>query len=119
MATWIVHLRLAENLLEEIPDLDRDAFALGNVAPDSGIPEGNWEHFSPPLEVSYFQDPDLERCTIADLNFYRRYLSTGVRTSDDARRFSFLLGYIFHLVTDNSWADRIARPTMEKLQKGI
>jgi len=117
VATWIVHLRLAENLLEMIPDLNAEAFAVGNVAPDSGIPDENWENFHPPPEVSHFQDPDQERWTIADLNFYRRYLSIEVRARDDAKRFSFLLGYFFHLVTDNLWADRIARPTMEKFKR--
>jgi len=38
LATWIAHLRLAENLLERIPGLDAAQFAIGNVAPDSGIP---------------------------------------------------------------------------------
>jgi hypothetical protein len=41
MATWIAHLRLAENLLERIPGLDEAQFAIGNVAPDSGIPDEN------------------------------------------------------------------------------
>ena len=38
MATWITHLRVAELLLEEYPWLDADAFLLGSIAPDSGIP---------------------------------------------------------------------------------
>jgi hypothetical protein len=116
MATWIVHLRLAENLFEDIPDLDKEAFAIGNVAPDSGVPDEDWEKFTPPPEVSHFQDSDREPWSIADLDFFREYLSTEARKEDDAKRFSFLLGYFFHLVTDNLWADRIARPTMEKFK---
>lgn len=38
MATWIVHLRLAERLLPLIQGLDEAYFAIGSVAPDSGIP---------------------------------------------------------------------------------
>jgi len=117
MATWVVHLRLAENLLKLIPDLEAQAFAIGNVAPDSGMPDENWENFQPPPEISHYQDSDRERWSIADLDFYREYLSEQVRTRDDLKRFSFLLGYFFHLVTDNLWADRIARPTMEKFKE--
>jgi hypothetical protein len=43
MATRIVHLRLAENLLELIDGLDPAYFATGSIAPDSGIPDENWE----------------------------------------------------------------------------
>jgi hypothetical protein len=45
MATWIAHLRLAENLLETIDGLEAASFALGNIAPDSGIPDEKWENF--------------------------------------------------------------------------
>ncbi len=53
MATWIVHLRIAENLLACIPALDAAQFAIGNVAPDSGIPDEKWEKFDPPPEVTH------------------------------------------------------------------
>ena len=33
MATWIAHLRIAEALLELIPGLAADQFAIGNIAP--------------------------------------------------------------------------------------
>jgi hypothetical protein len=31
MATWITHLRLTENLLDALADLDARSFALGNI----------------------------------------------------------------------------------------
>ena len=37
MASWIIHLRIAENLLGWIPNLNAEKFALGSVAPDPGI----------------------------------------------------------------------------------
>jgi hypothetical protein len=119
VATWIVHLRLAEKLLELIPDLDAEAFAVGNVAPDSGIPDENWENFNPPPQISHYQDPEQERWAIADLDFYRNYLSAGSETRKDLKKYSFLFGYFLHLVTDNLWADRIARPTMEKFKEEL
>jgi hypothetical protein len=49
---------------------------------------------------------------IADLDFYRKYLA-GV-SPEERERFSFLLGYFFHLVTDNLWTVNIWRPHKEK-----
>jgi hypothetical protein len=43
MATWIVHLRLTENLLELIEGPDAAQFAVGNIAPDSGVPDEKLE----------------------------------------------------------------------------
>ncbi len=116
MASWIVHLRIAENLLAHIHGLDVDLFSIGNIAPDSGMPDEKWEHFDPPTRVTHFEvsdftaDPDVFRTS--DLAFYRQYLlPLHPGGGEDARRFSFLLGYFFHLLTDNNWVRRIARPT--------
>ena len=114
MATWIVHLRLAENLLGMIEGLDPASFALGSIAPDSGIPDEKWENFTPPPEVSHFAAPDDAPWRMADLEFYRRYLASPAEP-DDAERFSFLLGYFFHLVTDNLWDRQIGQPTQARL----
>jgi hypothetical protein len=56
MATWIVNLRIAEHILSKIDYLDADYFVIGNVAPDSGIPDENWETFDPPPEVTHFKN---------------------------------------------------------------
>lgn len=42
MASWMVHLRIADKLLGRISDLDESAFVLGNIAPDSGVPNEDW-----------------------------------------------------------------------------
>lgn len=116
MASWIVHLRIAEKLLPHLPELDVGQFAIGNVAPDSGIPDEKWETFDPPAEVTHFKakhkldSPDVNE----DLRFYRQFMEEKVLIRDEPQRFSFLLGYFFHLVTDNLWAERIARPTQER-----
>lgn len=114
MATWIVHLRLAERLLDRIDGLDPAYFAIGNIAPDSGIPDEKWEKFDPPAEVLHFQASENETWRIADLEFYRRYLAPARKKALDSLRFSFLLGYFFHLVTDNMWEELIGKPTMER-----
>jgi hypothetical protein len=115
MATWIVHLRLAENLLQAIEDLDPAQFAVGSIAPDSGIPDEKWENFTPPKEVSHFIVPtDDDPWRIVDLEFYRSYLAPVSRTGDDVKRFSLCLGYFMHLVTDNLWNRQIFRPTLDR-----
>ena len=38
MATWMVHLRIADGIMKEIPKLERQEFIMGNIAPDSGVP---------------------------------------------------------------------------------
>jgi hypothetical protein len=113
MATWITHLRLAEALLAEIPGLDEAHFAIGNVAPDSGIPDENWEHFDPPAEVTHFKPAPGSPWRCADLEFYRGWLM-GVDPQRDPARYAFLLGYFFHLVTDNLWSVKIGRPTQAR-----
>jgi hypothetical protein len=114
VATWIVHLRIAENLLGMIAGLDEENFVTGSIAPDSGMPDENWEKFDPPPEVSHYETSLQSRWKMADLDFYRQYLSSLDMYADDRKRFSFLLGYFFHLITDNMWADQIGRPTKER-----
>ena len=115
MATWIAHLRIAENLLERIPNLDPGQFAIGNVAPDSGIPDKKWEKFDPPPEVTHFKRSKSVHKDIADLEFYRGYLAD--ISPNDTGRYSFRLGYFFHLITDNLWTLDVGRPASEHWAK--
>ncbi len=112
MATWIAHLRIAENLLAHIPGLDPGQFAIGNIAPDSGMPDEKWEKFNPPPEVTHFKRSKSVHKDIADLDFYREYL-VNVQP-EDRLRFSYRLGYFFHLITDNLWTVQVGKPTSER-----
>jgi len=114
MATWIVHLRLAENLLEWIDGLDQACFALGSIAPDSGIPDEKRENFDPPPEVTHFRKDPERTHPYADLEFYRRYLEPLNPRKEDPKRYAFLLGYFFHLITDNLWSTEIGGPAQER-----
>lgn len=38
MASWMVHLRIADLLLSQISGLCPTEFIVGNIAPDSGVP---------------------------------------------------------------------------------
>jgi hypothetical protein len=114
MASWIVHLRLAENLLQLIDGLYTTYFAIGSIAPDSGIPDENREKFTPPREVTHFRAKEGAVWRIADLTFYRQHLAPLRPEAEDVARFSFLLGYFLHLVTDNLWHHLIALPTLKR-----
>jgi len=113
MASWIVHLQLAETLMELIPGFHPVSFAVGSIAPDSGIPDEKWEKFDPPTEVTHIGIPDRTDIYCADLEFFRKYLLP-LRGETETAAFSFRLGYFFHLVTDNLWHQQIGRPTTEK-----
>ncbi|HEY3311097.1 MAG TPA: zinc dependent phospholipase C family protein [Anaerolineales bacterium] len=113
MATWIAHLRLAEELLTQLPDLDASQFAIGNIAPDSGIPDDNWENFTPPPAITHFQNSLSSQRDNFDLEFYRGYLANV--DPSNTPKFSFRLGYFFHLITDNLWSRLVGRPTMQRL----
>ena len=106
MGTWISHLRIAEILLTTIPGLDETAFTFGSLAPDSGIPNADWTVFDPPKAVSHFIPEGGTEKSICDLAFYREYLQNCSRQSDPTR-YSFLLGYFFHLVSDKLWTVRV------------
>jgi hypothetical protein len=82
MATWITHLRLADNLAREIPDLDIGSFCIGSISPDSGIPDENWENFNLPTEISHFGSSNFSEMNLADLVFYRSYLAPYSRNED-------------------------------------
>jgi hypothetical protein len=114
MATWIIHLRSAEKLLDMIDGIDPAHFVIGNIAPDSGIPDEKWEKFDPPGEVLHFYIQDSPVWQSADLEFYRQYLQGFSNEEDDNDQYSFLLGYFFHLITDNFWDNKIDKPTRIK-----
>ncbi len=114
MATWIAHLRLAENLLNEIGGLDPYYFAIGNVAPDSGIWNEDTKRFEPPVEDTHFLVSHDDQWPYADLKFYREYLAGAAKGTSDIGLLSMLWGYFFHLVADNLWDHHIGRPTRER-----
>ncbi len=111
MGTWICHLRIAENLLTNWPDLDEAAFTFGNIAPDSGVPNTDWTAFDPPKEVTHFLKLGEDEGRVKDLDFYRGYL-TDLAPQPDRAHYSFVLGYFCHLVCDNLWWKLIAKATM-------
>ena len=113
MASWMIHFRVAQAMLDrgalgECPETaPAEAFVLGNIAPDSGVPtpEGG---YSPDKNTSHFmrrfegvpagQNP--ERCD--PHLFAREWLIPALDRGDEVAA-AFYLGYLCHLVTDNGW----------------
>ena len=113
MATWITHLRIAENILKAGFNLETIPFTVGNIGPDSGIPNGAFNNFDPPRKITHWFD-DTNK--ISPKAFYDKYLSnTNVRQDKDY--YSFLLGYYVHLLTDVEWlklSDEKKKNTLHK-----
>lgn len=113
MASWMIHFRVAQAMLDrgalgEGPErAPAEAFVMGNIAPDSGVPtpEGG---YSPDKNTSHFmrrfegvpagQNP--ERCD--PHLFAREWLIPALDRGDEVAA-AFYLGYLCHLVTDNGW----------------
>lgn len=107
MASWMVHLRIGDRLLDCIPDLSPTEFIVGNIAPDSGVPNADWSAFSPPTSVSHFRTEDKKADPDA---FAAKYFT---HPQDYTReQYSFYLGYLTHLLTDVLWSEQIARPSL-------
>ena len=113
MASWMIHFRVAQAMLDrgalgEDPEHSlSEAFVMGNIAPDSGVPtpEGG---YSPDKNTSHFmrrfegvpagQNP--ERCD--PHLFAREWLIPALDRGDEVAA-AFYLGYLCHLITDNAW----------------
>ncbi len=104
MATWITHLRLAEQLVGLGMTLDVDSLLVGSVAPDAGLPNANLTGFEPPKRVTHWHNGQGK---IDPEAYYRRYLAAP--PLDDSVR-AFHAGYYLHLVADNEWDTLIWQP---------
>lgn len=109
MATWMAHLRVAEGILERFSTLQRQAFLMGTIAPDSGIPNADWTSYTPDKETSHFKvngelEPD---------EFVYKYMTEEQWSRYNDTQKAFYLGYYTHLLTDCRWVEKIYRPKAE------
>lgn len=107
MATWIAHLRVANQLMQDWPVADETAFYVGNLGPDCGLPNEDWSAFTPPSQVSHWS-ANYKKSTINPEAFYEAYLS---ESWDD-----FYLGYYIHLHCDLIWDREIGRVARQRFQ---
>ncbi len=107
MASWMVHLRIADELLARTDGSDETAFIVGNIAPDSGVPSADWKQFFPPKTISHFKTKsDDERFFDID-KFKREYFNEELIKGYDNKTYSFFLGYYVHLLSDIEWTEKI------------
>lgn len=117
MASWMVHLRIADKLLKAIVNLSTTEFVVGNIAPDSGIPNEDWSVFTPSGDVSHFKTTDADGLKDIHLNEYvEQFFTVEQRKKYNNEQRSFYLGYLTHLLTDIMWADAIVRPCKDKFK---
>jgi len=115
MASWMIHLRIADKLLDRIPNLSPIEFIMGNMAPDSGVPNEDWTQFFPSKSVSHFQTMNEAGKREINLESYLdQYFSPALRESYDEKQYSFYLGYYTHLLADRFWSDLVAFPTRKR-----
>ena len=107
MASWMVHLRIADELLKHISNIDETAFVMGNIAPDSGVPSEDWKEYYPPKQVSHFKTKNGDEIFF-DLDAYcNKYFNENLIKEYSLKKFSFFLGYYVHLLTDVQWTKTI------------
>lgn len=115
MASWMVHLRVADRLLDCLKDVAPREFVMGNIAPDSGLPNEDWTAYFPDRKSSHFQrqGPDGREGIQVD-DFVNQYFTAALQQNYAKEQYSFYLGYLTHLLTDVEWVLRIFRPCMDR-----
>ncbi|MCM1118424.1 MAG: hypothetical protein NC543_03600 [bacterium] len=112
MASWMVHLRVADKLLERLEGIAETEFVVGNIAPDSGIPNADWTAYTPSTEVSHFKTYLEDGTVQIDVESYLgQYFTPEQRAGYDRGQYSFYLGYLTHLLTDIEWVAQVYAPS--------
>ena len=115
MASWMIHLRIADKLLDKIPNLSPIEFLMGSMAPDSGVPNEDWSSFSPSTAISHYRVDDGKGRKIIEVHRYvENYFTPEHQKSYNDQQYSFYLGYYTHLLTDVLWSELVAWPVRKQ-----
>ena len=115
MASWMVHLRIADEILTRNSLLLPVEFTVGNIAPDSGVPNEDWSVFTPSTDISHFKIARADgKMIISPEKFVAKYLPSDKLSTYTNEQFSFYIGYLCHLMTDVLWIERIFDPTARR-----
>lgn len=111
MATWLMHLRVAERVKEHLGEIDETAYYVGSIAPDSGRMVDNFTYL-PPKDVSHWKRDGVsyEQRFEDNADFFRKY---GENERDIYKR-SLFLGYYIHILVDTIYVRDIIHPFIEK-----
>ncbi|MBO5938204.1 MAG: zinc dependent phospholipase C family protein [Clostridia bacterium] len=99
MATWITHFIIADKVLEKMPELDRQNFFVGNIAPDCNLENEDFTSFVPSREITHWMSSDQKNEADSD-RFYQEYIEKREHQIKNTQEKSFLLGYYAHLIVD-------------------
>lgn len=130
MATWVTHLMVADNVIQQISSLSKHEFFVGNIAADCNVENEDWTSFTPSREITHWMSDDRKVAADCD-RFLQEYVDKRSKLDDKER--SFLLGYYAHLITDaefqryirdeervrNSWERIKNHPELGKLSAGM
>ncbi len=114
MATWMVHFRIAENLLKKGLLASEKEFVVGNIGPDCGLPDKETGEFYPGKEVTHFKEGNK----ISPRLFLDQYMKQETFDFTDPR-LSFYLGCYLHLVTDVEWSQLHQKKKKEPIYQEI
>lgn len=115
MASWMIHLRVAQGIYQKLNLKNITEFVMGNIAPDSGTPTADGSGFVPDAELSHFRTVDENGIkNVHDDLFVERYFTKERRESYNEREYAFYFGYLVHLLTDKLWVSKIVYGAKEK-----
>lgn len=115
MASWMIHLRIAQGIYTKLQLEHRTEFIMGNIAPDSGVPAVDGTGFVPDTEVSHFRIVDENgRKAVHDDLFVAQYFTKEKRIRCSEKAYAFYLGYWVHLLTDKLWSRMIVQGAKER-----
>ena len=97
MSTWVTHLWVADNVLQQITTLSKHEFLVGNIAPDCNVENEDWTSFTPSREITHWMGNERKIAADSD-RFLHEYVEKKGKV--DNKEESFLLGYYAHLITD-------------------
>lgn len=103
MSSWIMHLRVAEQVNKSIDMLPQPYF-VGSIAPDSGRKVDSFT-YDPPKNISHCYDRVNDRLKCNDLFF-----DTYAKNEKDQFKKAFYVGYYVHVLTDTYFVRNIVEP---------
>ena len=117
MASWIIHLRVAQAIFERYPALKNREFVVGTIAPDSGVPTPDGKGYDPPGDLTHFRTIDKNGFKRFDEKRYlEKYLTDEKLKTYAFSDISFHIAYAAHLLTDRLWVSRILAGAKEKFE---
>lgn len=104
----MIHLRVADTLLSQLDGISETEFIMGNIAPDSGVPNGDWSEYNPSKDIShFFEEDENSRKRISIQKYIDRHFTKEMQKGYIREQYSFYLGYLVHLMTDILWVKEI------------